>query len=261
MTKDIIGKTIGRFGSQGRDALAHFIINKNISPNVLTITGVLINAVGGVLIAFGSTAPAGINWIHVLAGVVILIANIFDMLDGTVARMAGQVSKFGAFLDSVTDRYSDIILFSGAITYFALRQDIPFVLISAIALVGAVMTSYTRARAESVFPGKFNAGYMERPERIVILTIACLFSRLYVGMLFIAIFGNLTTFHRIWDVWQMNYNLAHPEHARQGYGSINSPAIIRAVRSVIFWSYPRETWQHDTLGIILFFLMLIAPLR
>lgn len=261
MTKDVIGTTFGRLGSQGRDALARFFIDRGISPNVLTIIGVLINCAGGMLIGFGATADTGINWVHVLAGFVVILANIFDTLDGAVARMSGQVTKFGAFFDSVTDRYSDMVLFSGAITYFALKGDLLFVVISAMAAVGAVMTSYTRARAESLLPGKFDAGYMERPERIMVLAISCLFTRLYFGMICIAFFANLATFHRIWDVWRMNRNIEYPENARQGYGSINASLPLRTLRAVLFWTYSRQTWQHDALGGVLFILLLISPLR
>lgn len=257
MTKNIIGKTFGKFGSKWRDALAHFIIDKEISPNVLTFTGVAVNILGGVILAF-SAADTQFNWMLALAGVVIFIANTFDLLDGTVARMSGKVTKFGAFADSVMDRYSDMALFGGAITYFALRGDIFFVVISALAMVGAVMTSYSRARAESLLPEKFDSGYMERPERIVVLAATCLLNRLHVGMLFIAIFANLATFHRIWDTWQLDHNLAHPESARKGYGSLNSPVVIRAIRSIIFWTHPRQTWQHDALGIVLFVLTLLS---
>ena len=261
MTKNIIGKTVGTLGSQWRDALARVIIARKISPNILTITGFVINLIGGVLLIFGVTAHTRFNWIHVLAGAVIIVANIFDMLDGAVARMSNRVTRFGAFCDSVTDRYSDMILLGGAVTYFALRQDLLWVIISVFALFGSVMTSYARARAESLLPGKFNAGYMERPERIVILAVTCLVSRLYMGMLIIAVFSNLATFHRIWDAWQVDHNLEHPEDARKYYGSPNSPGVIRAIRSLVFWSYPRQTWQHDVLGAVLLILILIAPLR
>ncbi|MDY0095937.1 MAG: CDP-alcohol phosphatidyltransferase family protein [Candidatus Vecturithrix sp.] len=261
MTKNILGKTLGTLGSQWRDALARAIIERKISPNILTIIGFMINLLGGVLLIFGATIPTRFNWIHVLAGGVILIANIFDMLDGAVARMSNRVTRFGAFCDSVTDRYSDMILLGGAIAYFAWRRDLSWVIISVLALVGSVMTSYTRARAESLLPGKFDAGYMERPERIVILAVTCLVSRLYMGMLIIAVFSNLATFHRIWDAWQVDHNLEHPEDARRYYGSPHSPFMIRTFRNLIFWSYPRQTWQHDVLGIVLFILILVAPLR
>lgn len=262
MTKNIIGKTVGKFGEKWRDTLAHIIIDKEISPNVLTFIGVSVNIFGGVILALGIYAQNGqYNRIHALAGVVILIANIFDMLDGTVARMSGKVTKFGAFADSVMDRYSDMAIFAGAIVYFALRHDIVYVIISSLALVGALMTSYTRARAESLLPGKFNSGYMERPERIVVLGGTCLLSRLYVGVIFIAIFANLATFHRIWDTWKFDHNMEHPESAKKGYGSLNAPMPIRFLRNFIFWTYPRQTWQHDTLGAIMFIIAIVAPLR
>ncbi|GAK53219.1 CDP-alcohol phosphatidyltransferase [Candidatus Moduliflexus flocculans] len=262
MTVDMAGKAIGKYGSQARDAIARAIVNSGISPNLLTATGVLINLFAGVLLAIGVTsAPGAINWWHVTAGAVIFIANAFDVLDGAVARMAGRVTKFGAFFDSVTDRYSDMMLFAGAITYFALRHDLPFVVISAVALVGSVMTSYTRARAESLFPGRFDAGYMERPERIVAILVSCLLSRLYGGMLCIAVFSNLATFHRIWDARQIGVNLEHPESARIGYGSPNSFWLIRGLRSLVFWTYPRQTWQHDVLSLALFLIVIVSPIR
>jgi CDP-diacylglycerol--glycerol-3-phosphate 3-phosphatidyltransferase len=180
------------------------------------------------------------------------------MLDGAVARMSEKVTKFGAFSDSVMDRYSDIALFAGAITYFALRHDMPFVLISALALMGSLMTSYTRARAESLLPGKYNSGYMERAERIVILLVTCLLNRLYMGMIFIAVFANLATLHRIWDAWQTAFNLEHPQEARKGYGSSDAPALLRFFRNLVFWEYPRQTWQHDAIGMLLFILTVLS---
>ncbi len=260
MTKNIIGKTLGTLGSKWRDALARIIIQKKFSPNLLTFTGVVINLIGGFLLGLGGYINNPINWMHRLAGLVILLANIFDMLDGTVARMSGEVTKFGAFSDSVMDRYSDMALFVGAITYFALRHDSLFIIISSLALIGAVMTSYSRARAESLLPGKYNSGYMERPERIVILVATCLVNRLYMGMIFIALFANLATFHRIWDTRQTAFNLEHPQKAGKGYGSPNSPAILRFIRSIIFWNYPRQTWQHDAMGAFFLILILLSLL-
>jgi CDP-diacylglycerol--glycerol-3-phosphate 3-phosphatidyltransferase len=260
MTKNVIGKTLGTVGSKWRDAVARVIIQKDISPNILTFTGVVINLIGGILLALGGIIQNPINWIHRGAGLVILLANVFDLLDGAVARMSGKVTKFGAFSDSVMDRYSDMALFAGAITYFALHHDIPFVIISSFALVGSVMTSYTRARAESLLPGKYNSGYMERPERIVILVATCLVNRLYMGMLFIAVFANLATFHRIWDTRQTAFNLENPKKASKGYGSPNSSAIVRFIRSLLFWSYPRQTWQHDAMGVLLLLLTLLSLL-
>lgn len=258
MTKNIIGNTFGTVGSKWRDQLAQMIIRKRISPNILTLTGVAINLLGGLLLALGASSHSllawkygTLNWIHFLAGLVILLGNIFDLLDGAVARMSGHVTKFGAFSDSVMDRYSDLALFAGAITYFALRHELAFVVIGALALVGAVMTSYTRARAESLLPGKYNSGYMERPERIVMLIVTCFVNRVNLGMIFIALFANLATFHRIWDARQTAFNLEHPDQANTGYGSPNAPAFVQFLRSIIFWKYPRQTWQHDALSALI----------
>lgn len=258
MDKNMIGKTLGTLGIQWRDAIARAIIRKGISPNFLTGIGVLINLVGGVLLGLGGFGHNSINWMHIAASLVILLANAFDILDGTVARMAGKVTKFGAFSDSVVDRYSDMALFAGTITYFALRGDTVFIVISALALVGAVMTSYTRARAESLLPGKYNSGYMERPERIVAIILTSLFNRLYMGMIFIAVLANLATFHRIWDARQTAFNIEHPEQASKSYGDASAPAIIRFFRAIVFWNYPRQTWQSDALSLFLFLLVVLS---
>jgi CDP-diacylglycerol---glycerol-3-phosphate 3-phosphatidyltransferase len=258
MDKNLIGKTLGTLGMQWRDAIARAIIRQGISPNLLTCIGVLINVIGGALLGFGGVRHDPINWMHIAASVVILFANLFDILDGTVARMAGKVSKFGAFSDSVFDRYSDMALFAGTITYFALRGDTVFIVISAMALVGAIMTSYTRARAESLLPGKYNSGYMERPERVVTIIVSSLFNRLYMGMIFIAILGNLATLHRMWDAHQTAFNLEHPQQASQHSGDSDAPGIIRFFRNIIFWNYPRQTWQSDALNGFLFLLVLLS---
>jgi CDP-diacylglycerol---glycerol-3-phosphate 3-phosphatidyltransferase len=259
MTKNVIGQTVGGLGSQWRDALARRIIRYNISPTALTLIGVLINLLGGFLIGIGAFAHGAINWIHIGAGLVILVANIFDMLDGAVARMSKRVTKFGAFADSVLDRYSDMALFAGAITFFALKHDSVFVVVAAIAAIGSLMTSYTRARAEALLPGNYNSGYMERPERIVILAFTCILNRLYVGMIFIAILGNIATFHRIWDAHQTAFNLEHPDRAGKGYGSPTAPAIVRFGQRLLFWNFPRQTWQHDLMGLIIGILTVLAP--
>lgn len=258
MDKNMLGKTLGTLGIRWRDAIARAIIRKGISPNLLTCIGVLINVMGGVLLGLGGVRHDPINWMHIAASLVILFANLFDMLDGTVARMAGKVSKFGAFSDSVVDRYSDMALFAGTITYFALRGDIIFVVISALALIGALMTSYTRARAESLLPGKYNSGYMERPERIVTIIVTSLFNRLYMGMIFIAVLANLATFHRMWDAHQTAFNLEHPQQASKNYGGADAPGIMRFFRALIFWNYPRQTWQSDALSLFLFLLVLLS---
>ena len=258
MKANIIGQTIGAFGEHWREEIARALVRRGISPNLLTYSGVVINLCAGLLIGLGAMAQPSVNWIHIGAGVVMLIANLFDLFDGAVARMSDKVTKFGAFSDSVMDRYSDMILFAGAITYFVLRHDMVFAVISSVALVGALMTSYTRARAESLLPGKYDSGYMERAERIVVLIVTCLADRLYIGMIFIAVLANLAAFHRIWDAHQTAFNLEHPDRAGRGYGSVSAPAIVRFLRGVIFWTYPRKSWQHDLLSGILALILIVS---
>jgi len=132
-----------------------------IHPNVLTLIGVLINV--GAAWALGKQH-------FLLAGVIMIVANIFDFIDGKVAHITGKVSQFGAFWDSTLDRFSDIALFLGLIYLYATLRRTDYVMIAALALTFSIMTSYARARAESLID-KCKVGFMERPERIVLIWI------------------------------------------------------------------------------------------
>jgi len=132
-----------------------------IHPNILTLIGVLINVGAAVALGRGH---------FMLAGVIILAANIFDFVDGKVAHITGKVSQFGAFWDSTLDRFSDIALFLGLIYLYATLRRTDYVMIAALALTFSIMTSYARARAESLIE-KCKVGFMERPERIVLIWI------------------------------------------------------------------------------------------
>ena len=107
------------------------------------------------------------------AGLVVVIAGIFDMVDGEVARRTKRVTKFGAFFDSVIDRYSDMVLLLGLVIWYAKINRIFYVGLTGFVLIGSIMTSYTRARAESLIPA-CKVGFLERPERIVLLIIGAL---------------------------------------------------------------------------------------
>ena len=132
-----------------------------IHPNILTLIGVLINVGAAVALGRGH---------FMLAGVIILAANIFDLIDGKVAHITGKVSQFGAFWDSTLDRFSDIALFLGLIYLYADLRRTDYVMIAALAMMFSIMTSYARARAESLID-KCKVGFMERPERIVLIWI------------------------------------------------------------------------------------------
>src|SRR5262245_16112289 len=132
---------------------------------------------------------------------VILFAGIFDMMDGEVARRTKRVTKFGAFFDSVIDRYSDLLLLLGLVHWYAKWGQMFYVALTGLVLIGSVMTSYTRARAESLIPA-CKVGFLERPERIVLLIIGALSNRMAPVLWVMAILSNWTVSQRIWYTWR-----------------------------------------------------------
>ena len=137
-----------------------------IHPNVLTFVGVLINAWAAVHLGRGQ---------FVTAGLIMIVANIFDFIDGKVASELGAITRFGGFWDSVIDRFSDILLFIGLIYLYTNVGRADYVMVASFAMMFALMTSYTRARAESLIQ-KCKVGFMERPERIVLFMICLLYT-------------------------------------------------------------------------------------
>src|SRR5207247_5899348 len=165
----------GRIGAGGKWILASLVAwlsNLHIIPNVLKLIVLLINIFAMVLFAKG---------IFLWAGLVILFAGIFDIVDGEVARRTQRVTKFGAFFDSVIDRYSDLLLLLGLIIWYAKINRIFYVGLTGLVLIGSVLTSYTRARAESLIPA-CKVGFLERPERIVLLIIGSLWDRMAAAL-------------------------------------------------------------------------------
>jgi CDP-diacylglycerol--glycerol-3-phosphate 3-phosphatidyltransferase len=163
-----------------------------IHPNVLTFIGLLINIGAAVLLARGS---------FVNAGLVIIGAGIFDMVDGRVARETNQVTRFGGFFDSVLDRYSDLALLIGLLVYYGNINRPAYVVLTAVVMMASVMISYVRARSENTIPA-CKVGFMERPERIVLLIIGALFDRMAPVLWIIAVLGNLTVLHRMVFTYQ-----------------------------------------------------------
>ena len=160
----MVGASIGRGAQRIIGAMVDGLARGRISPNVLTVIGVSINAGAGLLFGFGN-----FFW----AGVVLTIANLFDMFDGQVARLSGRVTRFGGFLDSSLDRLSDMVVFVGLMIFYA--RDTEFhstlnVFLAGVAMMGSVLVSYTSARAESLIP-KCDVGFLRRPERVVLLII------------------------------------------------------------------------------------------
>ena len=163
-----------------------------IHPNVLTFLGLLINIGAAALLAGGQ-----FRW----AGVVIIGAGLFDMVDGRVARETNRVTRFGGFFDSVLDRYSDLFLLMGLLVWYGSINQRFYEVLTAVVMTASVMISYTRARAENTIPA-CKVGFMERPERVVLLIIGALFDRMAPVLWVIAVLGNLTVVHRMVFTWQ-----------------------------------------------------------
>ena len=144
------------------------------------------------------------------AGLVIIGAGIFDMVDGRVARQTHQVTVFGAFFDSVIDRYSDVVLFFGLLVFYARGNRLFYVFLAAFVMITSLMVSYTRARAEALI-GKCKVGFMERPERVVLIILGALFERWGVMapvLWVLAVISTITVIHRIVYTYQQTRHLA-----------------------------------------------------
>ena len=191
---------IGVFCGAIIDRIVRWLALSKIHPNVLTFLGLLINIWAAWLFAWAGSAPdprVDFRW----AGLVVIAAGLFDMVDGRVARATRQVTIFGGFFDSVVDRYSDLALFMGLLVYYASINRFFYIVLTAIVMTGSVMVSYTRARAENSIP-KCKVGFLERPERVVLIIIGALFDRMAPVLWVIAVLSNLTVIHRMSYTWQ-----------------------------------------------------------
>src|SRR5258707_2512402 len=168
-----------------------------ISPNWLTFIGLVINIIAAIF--FGAARVDNHVRMFFYGGLVIIAAGIFDMVDGRVARATNQVTQFGGFFDSVIDRYSDVAIFFGLLVYYARANRFFYLVLVAIVMVSSLMVSYTRARAESLI-GSCKVGFMERPERIVLVIIGALFARwgaMAPVLWVLAVLSTITVVHRI----------------------------------------------------------------
>ena len=193
---------IGRICMFPLRAIIATCVALKIHPNVLTFVGVLINVAAAVALGLGR---------FVLAGVIMVVANIFDFIDGKVAVELNAVSLFGGFWDSVIDRFSDISLFIGLIYLYSLKERTDYVMITALAMMFTVMTSYTRARAESIIK-KCKVGFMERPEQIVLFMIGAFTNRMAAVLWIILVLSVFTVADRIILTYR-ELRDAHPQVA------------------------------------------------
>jgi phosphatidylglycerophosphate synthase len=187
------------------DRIVRGLALTRISPNVLTFLGLVINIAAAFLFGHASTANAHRMFLY--AGLVIIGAGIFDMVDGRVARSTNQVTVFGSFFDSVIDRYSDVVLFFGLLVYYGRINRFRYVVLVAFVMVTSLMVSYTRARAEALI-GQCKVGFMERPERIVLVILGALFNIMAPVLWILAVLSTITVIHRVQYTYQNTKHLA-----------------------------------------------------
>lgn len=169
------------------DPIGHFLNRLGIAPNTLTLAGLAGNFVGAWFLAQGN---------FVVGGVILFLMGPLDALDGTMARLLGEPSALGAFVDSVTDRYSEIFIYAGLIYFYLSTQNALMVLLAFAALSGSFMVSYNRARAQSLgYEAK--QGVLTRMERFAVLVAGLIFGFTEVAIFIIAILANITALQRI----------------------------------------------------------------
>ena len=181
-----------------------------INPNFLTFMGLVVNAWAAFL--FGDATAENQQRMFFYAGLIIIGSGFFDLVDGEVARAQNRVTRFGAFFDSVIDRYSDASQFFGLLVFYGRGDRFFYVVLTGFVMVSAIMVSYTRARAESLI-GSCRVGFMERPERLVLVIIGALFNRMAPVLWIIAVLSTLTVIHRIRYTWSRTNG---PEAAQNG---------------------------------------------
>jgi CDP-diacylglycerol--glycerol-3-phosphate 3-phosphatidyltransferase len=172
------------------DPVGGFLNRLGLMPNTMTILGLVGNTVGAVLLAQGNMR---------IGGLIILAMGPIDALDGTMARLRGEPSEFGAFVDSVTDRYSELVIFGGLLYYYIQQVDWVMAMVTFVAAGGSVLVSYVRARAASLgYDTK--VGVLTRMERYLVLAPSLVLNIPWVGLWIIAILANITALQRIWDI-------------------------------------------------------------
>lgn len=175
------------------DPFGAFFNRIGLMPNTMTILGLVGNAIGAFFLAQGMMT---------LGGIIILAMGPIDALDGTMARLRGEPGKFGAFVDSITDRYSELVIFGGLLFYYLQQGNALASLLVYLAASGSVLVSYVRARGQSLnFDTKI--GLLTRVERYLVLGPALVFNVPMVALWIIAIFANITALQRILDVRRM----------------------------------------------------------
>jgi CDP-diacylglycerol--glycerol-3-phosphate 3-phosphatidyltransferase len=195
----MLSEAIGTWVRSKMLVVGRAFASMGITPNMATIIGLLLNVIVAVILGFGHP---------IIAGVLLLLASAFDMVDGSIARATNTISKFGGFFDSTIDRYSEIVVYVGLLVWLNSEgdNDLGSVLIL-VACTGALMVSYARARAEAL-GYKASVGILARPERVILLALCLIIKQPMWALWILAVLTHVTAVWRIWHV--------HGEAAAEG---------------------------------------------
>lgn len=172
------------------DPLGRFFLSLGMTPNMMTALGMLGNFLGAYFLSQGKL---------VLGGWLVLIMTPIDALDGTMARLRGDPGEFGAFVDSVSDRYAELAILGGLLYYFAMQGDALGSTLAFAAAAGSVLVSYVKARAESLHY-EAKVGLLTRVERYLVLAPLLVLNQPIIALWILAILANFTALQRIWFV-------------------------------------------------------------
>ncbi len=242
----MIGRAIGFGFAAARDFIARGLVRIGISPNALTLTGMVLTLAAGVCYALGAGSgrhawdlavrPAAPSAYLLLAGGLLILSSACDMLDGAVSRLGGRSTRFGAFLDSTLDRFSDFAVYAGIATYYAWQSpaNLTLVLLSMVAFFNAFMISYARARAEDLIES-CSVGYWQRGERAAAVLIATFAHNVPALIVQQAVLPMLTVVRRI----------NHTRAVLKGTSPITDPAAGPMHLKLRLWRWPRATVPYD----------------
>lgn len=179
------------------------MIRIGFTPNLVTTIGFVLNIAATIMLLYAAGEMTGSTSIVGWSGAVILFAGLFDMMDGRLARIGNMSSRFGALWDSTLDRYSELFTLFGIAMYLILNSWVTGGVLTFLAMVGSVMVSYVRARAEGLGI-ECKVGLMQRPERVVLTSLGAILCGIFdnlwflvVPIVIIAILANITAFWRI----------------------------------------------------------------
>jgi CDP-diacylglycerol--glycerol-3-phosphate 3-phosphatidyltransferase len=188
-------------------AVASRLDKWHITPNMATYFGMVLTTGVAVLAALGE-----IRW----AGVAYIFAAVWDAVDGTLARVTGKGSRFGAFLDSTIDRFEESVVFLGLAIYYARVGGLYELPLIVLATTGSLMVSYTRARAEALGVS-CKVGFMSRIPRVVVMIIGMILDQMLITLIILSVTSLYTAFHRMYHVWRMTGGEA------SGWGPVQEP--------------------------------------